>query len=208
MITQSVQSYNTALPVVSQSITTQAAVSQHWKSRATPTSLQIQQEDDNLDPIMTSQVLDSVHSVGDHIARNGISTSIQVNEEFFVPAHPVFMVLIPYGLFLTFTSFLCPLCLLPLAPLPLAPLATFLGLKFNSLMGILSFVAASLHIGEAIQAFEIANVYGLSLTSTLLWTANTLAFGIFGMWPLAFVDFFYSVSDTYCQFPGSSCFNV
>ena len=42
-----------------------------------------------------------------------IISSIQLNEGFFVPAHPLWMILVPYGLYLTFASYLCPTTCLP-----------------------------------------------------------------------------------------------
>ena len=135
-------------------------------------------------------------------------SNIQLNNGFFVPAYPLSMVLVPYGLYLTFSSYLCPTTCLP-AFLPLASLATFLGTNFNFLMGSISAVAAALHVGEAIQAWYLASViYRLSNISVILWTINVFLFGIFGFWPLAVPDIFYSVSDIYCNLPGSTCFNI
>lgn len=141
-------------------------------------------------------------------SERSIVSSIQLNEGFFVPAHPLWMILVPYGLYLTFASYLCPTTCLP-AFLPLAPLATLLGTSFPLLMGTLSAVAGSLHIGEAVQAWHLArNVYGLNSVTVSLWTFNVFFFGIFGFWPLAFPDHFYLVRDVYCAVPGASCFNV
>ena len=81
-------------------------------------------------------------------SERSIITNIQLNEGFFVPAHPLWMVLVPYGLYLTFASYLCPTTCLP-SFLPLAPLATFLGTSFPLLMGTVSAISVSLHIGEA-----------------------------------------------------------
>ena len=142
------------------------------------------------------------------LSDRSIITSIQLREGFFVPAHPLWMILVPYGLYLTFASYLCPTTCLP-SFLPLATLATFLGTSFPLLMGALSAVAGSLHIGEAIQAWHLArNVYSLNSIAVSLWTFNVLFFGIFGFWPLAFPDIFYSVRETYCAIPGALCFNV
>ena len=142
------------------------------------------------------------------VSDRSIISSIQLNEGFFVPAHPLWMILVPYGLYLTFASYLCPTTCLP-SFLPLAPLATFLGTSFPLLMGTLSAVAGSLHIGEAVQAWHLArNVYSLNSVTVSLWTFNVFFFGIFGFWPLAFPDLFYSVRDVYCAVPGASCFNV
>ena len=41
-----------------------------------------------------------------------------------------------------------------------------------------------------------------------LQTLNALAFGIFGFWPLAFPDLFYSVAPKYCTLPLAGCFNL
>ena len=136
-------------------------------------------------------------------------TSIQLSEGFFVPAHPLWMILVPYIVYLTFASFLCPTTCLP-SFLPLAPLATLLGTSFPLLMGTLSAMIGILHIGVyPIQAWHLAtNVYSLNSVTVSLWIVNVFLFGIFGFWPLAFPDIFYLVRDTYCAIPGASCFNV
>ena len=135
-------------------------------------------------------------------------SDIQLNDAFFVPAYPLFMVLVPYGLFLTFSSYLCPTTCIP-SFLPLGSLATFLGTNFNFLMGSISAIAAALHVGEAIQAWYLSLViYKLNRLSVILWTLNVFFFGIFGFWPLGFPDFFYSVKDIYCSLPAATCFNV
>ena len=135
-------------------------------------------------------------------------SDIQLPDGYFVPAYPLSMVLVPYGLFLTFSSFLCPSTCLP-SFLPLSSLATYLGTNYNFLMGSISAVAAALHVGEAIQAWYLSSIiYRLNSLSIILWTLNVFFFGIFGFWPLAFPDFFYSVKDIYCSLPGATCFNV
>lgn len=135
------------------------------------------------------------------------TSDLQLNDGYFVPAYPLFMVLVPYGLYLTFTSYLCPSCL-P-SSLPLGPLATFLGTNFNFLMGVISAIAAALHVGEAVQAWYLASVfYGLSRTSVILWTLNVFFFGIFGFWPLAFPQVFQDNKSLYCNLPLAKCFNT
>ena len=143
------------------------------------------------------------------LSDRSIITSIQLREGFFVPAHPLWMILVPYGLYLTFASYLCPTTCLP-SFLPLATLATFLGTSFPLLMGTLSAMIGILHIGVyPIQAWHLAtNVYSLNSVTVSLWIVNVFLFGIFGLWPLAFPDIFYLVRDTYCAIPGASCFNV
>jgi len=118
------------------------------------------------------------------------------------------MVLVPYGLYLTFSSFLCPTTCLP-SFLPLSSLATFLGTSFNPLMGVISVIAATLHIGEAVLAWILASAYyHLNSLTVLLWTLNVFFFGIFGFWPLAFPQVFQDVKSTYCSLPGATCFHT
>ena len=137
-----------------------------------------------------------------------LESTLQLDDGYFVPAHPLLMVLVLYGLFLTFTSFICPLTCIPFS-LPLGSFATFLGTNFNFLMGIISAIAAALHVGEAILAWYFSLfIYRLNTLSIILWTLNVFLFGIFGFWPLAFPELFYSVSDEYCSLPGASCFNI
>jgi hypothetical protein len=153
-------------------------------------------------------------------------TDLQLEDGYFVLAHPLFMVLVPYGLYLTFASYLCPTTCLP-ASLPLASLANYLGNNYNFLMGVISAIAAALHVGnvliyttcpclprfpvagEAVQAWFLASVhYRLNSVSILLWTLNVFFFGITGFWPLAFPQFFQDVKDTYCVLPGALCLNT
>ena len=143
------------------------------------------------------------------IDRTSLPTSvIQLNQNFFVPANIISMILVPYGLYLTFTSFLCPTTCLP-SWLPLAPLATYLGTNFNFLMGAISAVAAALHLGEAVQAYYLARYfYHLNPLTVILWTINVFFFGIFGFFPLAFPDLFYFISDEYCRLPTVICIGV
>ena len=76
-------------------------------------------------------------------------------------------------------------------------------------MGALSAVAAALHVGEAVQAFYLANYhYGLNPLTVVLWTVNTFFFGIFGFFPLAFPSLFYYFSDEYCRLPTIICRGV
>ena len=82
---------------------------------------------------------------------------IQLPDGYFVPAYPLSMVLVPYGLFLTFSSFLCPSTCVP-SFLPLSSLASYLGTNYNFLMGSISAVAAALHVGEAIQAWYLSSI--------------------------------------------------
>jgi len=136
------------------------------------------------------------------------TSDLNLDHGYFVPAHPLFQVLVPYGLYLTFASFICPEKCLP-GFLPLAPLAIFLGTNFNLLMGIISAIAAALHVGEAVQAFFLASLqYNLNPLVVLLWTLNVFFFGIFGFWPLAFPQVFQDNKATYCSLPGSLCFNT
>ena len=136
------------------------------------------------------------------------ASTTQLQPGFLVPAHPLWVVLVPYGLYLTFASYLCPTTCLP-SSLPLAPLATFLGTNFNFLMGSISAVAAALHVGEAVQAYYLARYfYHLNPLTVILWTINVFFFGIFGFFPLAFPDLFYFISDEYCRLPTVICIGV
>ena len=95
---------------------------------------------------------------------------IQLPDGYFVPAHPLSMVLVPYGLFLTFSSFLCPSTCIP-SFLPLGFLATYLGTNYKIRMGSISAVAAALHVGEAIQAWYLSSIiYRLNRLPIILWT--------------------------------------
>ena len=64
--------------------------------------------------------------------------------------------------------------------------------------------AGILHLIEPIWALYIAGTYGLNLTTSVLWAFSGLIFGIFGLWPLVFPEFFFSVKDQYCQYSPKS----
>ena len=126
---------------------------------------------------------------------------------FFIPAHPVWLI-VPYALYLTFASYLCPVTCLP-PFLPLAPLLTSLGTTSPVMMGSFSALFGSIHIGEALQAWHLArNVYSLNMVTSGLWAFTGGFFGLVGFWPLAFPDIFLPMSDMYCSIPGVWCLNV
>ena len=76
----------------------------------------------------------------------------------------------------------------------------FLGENAHGLVAALSAFAAVSHIGEAMYAFYLAGkIYKLRPINVLLWTLNTFFFGIFGFWPLAFPDFYFSIEADYCH---------
>ena len=76
----------------------------------------------------------------------------------------------------------------------------FLGENAHGLVAALSAFAAVSHIGEAMYAFYLAGkIYKLRPINVLLWTLNTFFFGIFGFWPLAFPDFYFSIEEDYCR---------
>ena len=70
-------------------------------------------------------------------------------------------------------------------------------------MAALSAFSAVAHISEAMYAFYLAGkVYKLKTINVILWTLNAFCFGIFGLWPLAFPDFYFSIENEYCgNFP-------
>ena len=137
-----------------------------------------------------------------------IVTDIDLNPGFFVPPHLVALVLVPYGLYLLFSSYLCPLTCLP-SWLPLASMASFLGTQFKLAMGLIILVTMAWHAKDAVLAWHLANnIYHLSPPTVAVWILSVVFFGIFGYWPLAFPDIFFSVSDTYCKIPGAICFNI
>ena len=126
---------------------------------------------------------------------------------FFIPAHPMWII-VPYALYLTFSSYLCPVVCLP-PFLPLAPLLTSLGTSFPLMMGSFSALFGAIHIGEAMQAWHLArDVYSLDMVTSGLWAFTGGFFGLVGFWPLAFPDLFLPMSDIYCSLPFVWCLNV
>jgi len=130
------------------------------------------------------------------------SSKIQLAPDFFVPPHPISIVIVPYGLFMVFAAWLSP-DLIP-QTWPLGALAYYLGINYNGLVAFLSIGAGILHLIEPIWALYIAGTYGLNLTTSVLWAFSGLVFGIFGLWPLVFPEFFFSVKDQYCQYSPKS----
>ena len=79
-------------------------------------------------------------------------------------------------------------------------LAQDLGENYHGLMAALSAFAAIAHISETMYAFYVAGkVHKLRPIYVLLWSLNTFFFGIFGLWPLAFPEFYFSIEDDYCR---------
>ena len=123
---------------------------------------------------------------------------VTLKPNFYVPPHPLVILTVPYGLFLVFTAWLAPSLLSDL--IPLGALARYLGLNFNGLMALLSLFAGTLHLLEPIWALYLAGKYGLNPKVSLLWAGNAFAFGIFGLWPLVFPEYFEDIEDQYCAF--------
>lgn len=117
---------------------------------------------------------------------------------FFIPPHPLSIATIPYGLFLVFAAWL-DTSLIP-ESLPLGALAIYLGNHYNGLIGLIAVVAGLIHVLESIAALYLSAINGFTLKTSLLWWLNGLFFGIFGLWPLVFNDFFEDVKDEYCAY--------
>ena len=130
--------------------------------------------------------------------------SVEEESEFFVVPHPLILVGIPYGIFLTFLSALFPTSIPSF--LPLGPLATWLGLTFPALMNFLSIFVIVTHLGEPFYVLHLVHKKGIRRRQALLWVASAVFYGIFGAWPLYFQDFYQSAGqDIYCNLPLSIC---
>jgi hypothetical protein len=121
--------------------------------------------------------------------------SIQ-SRQFYIPPHPIAILTIPYGLLLTFSSWLYPQNIPSTAPL--GDLAKYLGDNYNGLMAIIAVIAGLIHLADSVWAVYLANQHKLTSTVTFFWALNGLGFGIFGIWPLVFPDYFHQVQDQYC----------
>ena len=126
------------------------------------------------------------------------SSKFRLDADFFVPPHPLSMVAIPYGLFMVFAAWLSPE-VIP-QTWPLGALAYYLGTNYNGLVAFLSIIAGVLHLIEPIWALYLAGTYGLSLRTSVMWAFSGLVYGIFGLWPLVFPDFFFRIKDQYCKY--------
>jgi len=123
---------------------------------------------------------------------------IQFPPDFYVPPHPIAVATIPYGLFLVFAAWLAPQ-LIP-QTWPLGGLAYYLGINYNGLVAFLSIFAGIVHLLDPIWVLYLAGTYGLDLATGVLWAINAFGFGIFGIWPLVFPDFWDSVKNQYCEY--------
>ena len=123
--------------------------------------------------------------------------------DFFVPAHPVVALLIPYGLLLTFSSALFPDNIPSFVPL--GELARYLGNEYPTLMQFLALFAATIHVTYPFYMIKLAQRYDLLQKQTMLWALNGFFFGIFAIWPLVFYDFYLENEAMYCDIPLSIC---
>ena len=122
---------------------------------------------------------------------------------FFIPAHPVIAILIPYGLLITFSSALFPQNIPSFVPL--GELARYLGENYPTMMQLLSLFAAGLHVSYPFYMIKLALEYQLLPKQIVLWAVNGLFFGIFAIWPIIFYDFFLENMVTYCNIPLALC---
>ena len=122
---------------------------------------------------------------------------------FFVPAHPVITLLVPYGLLLTFSAALFPENIPTFVPL--GELARYLGNEFSVLMQFLALFAASAHAAYPFYIVTLSKRYQLRLKQTILWAINGFFFGIFAIWPLVFYDFYVQNEAMYCNIPLAIC---
>ena len=122
---------------------------------------------------------------------------------FFIPAHPVLALLIPYGLLLTFSSALFPDNIPSF--IPLGELAKYLGNTYPTLMQFLALFAAAAHVSYPFYMIKLTIRYQLLPKESFLWIFNGFFFGIFGIWPLVFYDIFLNHATTYCNIPLSIC---
>ena len=122
---------------------------------------------------------------------------------FFVPAHPVIALLVPYGLLLTFSAALFPENIPSFVPL--GELAKYLGNEFSVLMQFLALFAASVHAAYPFYIVTLSKQYQSRLKQTILWAINGFFFGIFAIWPLVFYDFYVQNEAMYCNIPLAIC---
>ena len=141
-----------------------------------------------------------------HNERNRFEMSInRANPppDFFVFPHPLIVLLIPYGLLLTFSSALFPDNIPSFVPF--GELAKYLGHEYPSLMQFLSLFAATVHVAYPFYIIKLALEYQFMFKQTLLWVVNGFFFGIFSIWPLIFYDFYLENRTTYCNIPLAIC---
>ena len=90
------------------------------------------------------------------------------------------VLVIAYGLYLTFASAICPASCLP-SSLPLADLARTLGTDYSEVMIVIAVGAFIAHICEAATCVYFCKVrFKMQPLTILLWGINVLIVGIFG----------------------------
>ncbi len=90
------------------------------------------------------------------------------------------ILVIVYGLYLTFASAICPASCLP-SQLPLAGLAKTLGTDYSEVMIVIAVGAFVAHICEAALCVYFCKTrFKMEPVTILLWGINVLVVGIFG----------------------------
>lgn len=69
----------------------------------------------------------------------------------------------------------------------------------------LALFAAGIHLFYPFYVLLLAVQYDLAPRETALWMVTGFFFGIFGIWPLVFYDFYLDVREDYCRIPLAIC---
>ncbi|ESO95838.1 hypothetical protein LOTGIDRAFT_239402 [Lottia gigantea] len=97
-------------------------------------------------------------------------------DEFFVLPHPLWMIIISFGLWLLVTTTITP----DKVPSFLGPLATFsrfLGKSHPLICNLICIFTVLAHCGEALYASKLCQDKGMSVSASIKWTLSTMIFG-------------------------------
>ncbi|GFO49882.1 transmembrane protein c10orf57-like protein [Plakobranchus ocellatus] len=102
--------------------------------------------------------------------------SSKFNPNYFALPHPIWMIVIPFGILLLVVSTFQPDSL-PDFLGPLGSFAKLMGTQYNNICVLLCVFCAVAHSAEAAYAGKICHDRGMTTSATIKWVASTFIFG-------------------------------
>ena len=119
-----------------------------------------------------------------------------IQSDFYVPPNPILFLLVSYGMYLLFHAWISP-STIPYY-IPFGSFAKNLGENHYSVITTLSIITLVIHKLEAFYSIYLTvKVYKLKFVYVVLWFLNSLFFGIFALWPLAFPKIYFKIRQRY-----------
>ncbi|KAK6167239.1 hypothetical protein SNE40_021319 [Patella caerulea] len=100
----------------------------------------------------------------------------QYFDDYFVLPHPLWMIIILFGLWLLVISTISPERIPPMLG-PVAAVGRYMGKTHPLVCNILCIFTVLCHCGEALYASKLCQDKALSLGATIKWTLSTMIFG-------------------------------